>query len=218
MFNLDGSEGDMCGNGIRCIAKYLYDNRIVEKRKMCIETKSGVKNLEVFTKNGIVSSVMVDMGPAELKPEKIPVNLFGDSVIAKLVTIAEKEYEITCVSMGNPHVVVFTDNVDTLNLDEIGPLFEHSELFPDRVNAEFVESADRNYIKMRVWERGIGETQACGTGACAGAVASVLNHHCDKDTSIRVSLLGGELQIRYTDETVYMSGDCVKVFEGVVEI
>lgn len=218
MFNLDGSEGRMCGNAIRCIAKYLYDNNIVKKKDMTIETLSGIKSLKLYTKNGLVSSVRVDMGKAEFSPEKIPVKLPGESVISRHVFIGGKEYAITCISMGNPHCVVFCEDVESLKLSEIGPLFEYSPLFPDRVNTEFVQIVGENHIKMRVWERGSGETLACGTGACASAVAAVLNGYCDKDTDILVQLLGGDLIIRYTDDTVYMTGECKKVFDGEVEI
>jgi len=218
MFNRDGSEGSMAANAIRCVAKYLYDTGKVRKLDMQIETASGVRDLALSTKNGSVSSVRVDMGKARLKPEQIPVNLEGKAVIGRMIEVGGREYEITCVSMGNPHAVVFCDDIDSLDLQKIGPLFEHHELFPDRVNTEFVEIMDRNHLKMRVWERGSGETMACGTGACASAVAAVLNRLCDRDTDIKVELSGGNLIIRYTDETVYMTGDCVKVFEGVVEI
>jgi carbamoyl-phosphate synthase large subunit len=218
MFNLDGSEGSMCGNAIRCVAKYLYDSEIVKKTQIHVETRSGIRELNLLTKNGTVSSVKVDMGPAELRPEKIPVNLTGESVIARKVTISGDEYKITCVSMGNPHAVVFCDNLDDLNINKIGPLFENNTMFPDRVNVEFVDVMSKNHLKMRVWERGSGETQACGTGACASAVAAILNGYCDKDSDIKVQLLGGDLIIRYTDETVYMTGDCIKVFDGTVEI
>ena len=219
IFDLDGSEDSVGGNALRCTAKYLYDNGIVTKRHMKIETLSGVRDLYLSTRDGLVSSVKVDMGRAELRPEKIPVKLTGENVIAKPVKIGGKDYTITCVSMSNPHAVVFCDHLDGLDLSVIGPLFENNtELFPDRVNAEFVEIMDRNHLKMRVWERGSGETQACGTGACAAVVAAVLNGHCDKGKDVKVELLGGELIINYTDETVYMTGDCVKVFDGVVEI
>lgn len=218
MFNLDGSEGKMCGNAIRCIAKYLYDNNIVRKLDMSIETLSGIKSLTIYTRNRLVSSVRVNMGRAELRPELIPVKLPGDIIVARSVMIGGKEYAITCVNIGNPHCVVFCDHVDRLNLAEIGPLFENNELFPDRVNTEFVEIMGRNYLKMRVWERGSGETLACGTGACASAVAAVLCGYSDKDTDIKVALLGGDLIIRYTNDKVFMTGDCKKVFDGVVEI
>jgi len=218
MFNIDGSEGGMSGNAIRCVAKYLYDNGLVNKRDMKIETKSGVKELHLSTRDGLVSSVKVNMGRAELRPEKIPVNLTGDNAIARKVTVGGVEYEITCVSMGNPHAVVFCEKIDDLKLNKIGPLFENDPLFPDRVNVEFVKVMDKNHLKIRLWERGSGETQASGTAACACAVAAALNGHCDKDTDIKVRLPGGDLIIRYTDEVVYMTGDCVKVFEGTVEI
>jgi carbamoyl-phosphate synthase large subunit len=158
------------------------------------------------------------MGCAELNPVKIPVSLPGESVIAHPVCIDSKEYQITCVSMGNPHAVVFCDSVDALELHEIGPLFEHNDLFPDRINTEFIEVVGKNHLKMRVWERGSGETLACGTGACAAAVAAILNGYCDKNTDIRVGLLGGELVINYNGEDVFMTGECQKVFDGAVEI
>ena len=218
MFNIDGSEGNMCGNAIRCVAKYLYDNKIVIKKQIRIETLSGIKTLEVFTKNANVSSVKVDMGKPELKPELIPVMLKGANVISQPVIISGEKYQMTCVSMGNPHAVVFVDNINALDLVKLGPLFENSELFPERVNTEFVVIEDRNHLKMRVWERGSGETLACGTGACAAAVAAVLNGHCDKDSDIEVQALGGRLVIRYTGETVFMTGGCEKVFDGTMEI
>jgi carbamoyl-phosphate synthase large subunit len=218
MFNLDGSEGRMSGNAIRCVAKYLYDNGIVKNRDMRIETLSGVKKLCLSTRNGTVSSVKVDMGRARLRPQEIPVNLTGESVIARKAAIGGVEYELTCVSMGNPHAVVFSNRLDDLDLNEIGPMFENDPLFPDRVNAEFVNVIARNHLEIRVWERGSGETQASGTSACSAAVAAVLNGFCDKDTDIRVRLPGGELIVNYTDEVVFLTGDCVKVFDGTVEI
>ena len=218
IFDLDGSEDSIGGNALRCTAKYLFDNGIVNKRHMTIETLSGVKELFLSTRDGLVSSVKVDMGRAELHPEKIPVKLPGENVIAKPVTIGGKEYAITCVSMGNPHAVVFCEQLDKIDLCTIGPQFEKDALFPDRVSTEFVEVMGRNHLKMRVWERGSGETQACGTGACAAVVAAVLNGHCGKGEDIKVQLLGGDLIINYTGETAYMTGDCVKVFDGVVEI
>jgi carbamoyl-phosphate synthase large subunit len=218
IFNLDGSEDSIGGNAIRCVAKYLFDNHIVENRQMRIETLSGIRNLHLTTRNGEVSSVTVDMGRAELSPEKIPVKLTGENVVARQITIGGAQYAITCVSMSNPHAVVFCDRLDKLKLKTIGPLFENDPLFPDRVNAEFVEVMGRNHLKMRIWERGCGETQACGTGACAAAVAAVLNGHCDKGADIKVRLPGGELVINYTDETVYMTGGCVKVYSGTIEI
>ena len=218
MFNRDGSEGKMCGNAIRCIAKFLYDNHMVECSHMSIETLSGVKQLHVIDENGRAVSVKADMGCAVLEPAKIPVALSGDSIVARSVTIGGITYSITCVSMGNPHAVVFCQDVDSLNLAQIGPLFENDAIFPDRVNTEFVEVMGKNYLKMRVWERGSGETLACGTGACASAVAAVLNGYCDKGADIKIQLSGGELFINYTDETVWLSGDCKTVFDGVVRI
>lgn len=218
MFNADGSEGRMCGNAIRCVAKYLYDNGICRKNVMEIETLSGIKTLQLSAEGGGVTSVKVDMGKAELEPSKIPVTLQGDRIINRPLTVGGRTYGITCVSMGNPHAVVFCDDPDSLELEELGPLFEYSEIFPERVNTEFVQVIDRNTIKMRVWERGSGETLACGTGACAAAVASVLNGYCDKGRDIRVLLRGGELTVNYTDESVFMTGGCVKVFEGVIEV
>ncbi len=218
MFNLDGSEGKMCGNAIRCVAKYLYDNNIVRKDTMTIETLSGIKTLKLKTEKGLVSFVTVDMGKAELTPNKIPANLEGDRIVDRPITINDKEYRITLVSMGNPHAVVFCDEVDNLNLAEIGPSFEHNDLFPERINTEFIKVIDQNTLQMRVWERGSGETLACGTGACGAACAAVLNGYCKKGEDIRVILLGGELIINYTDETVLMTGSCKKVFEGVIEL
>ncbi|MCL2264618.1 MAG: carbamoyl-phosphate synthase large subunit [Treponema sp.] len=218
IFNLDGSEGAMAGNSIRCVAKYLYDNGIVNKQNMRIETRSGIRDLHIITRNGKVSSVKVNMGNAQLRPEKIPVNLEGENVIARKVTIGGEEYKITCVSVGNPHVVVFCEGVDAVNLSEIGPLFENDPLFPDRVNVEFAEIMDINHLKIRVWERGSGETQACGTGACAAVVAAILNGHCDKGKDIKAQLPGGELVITYIDDTIYMTGDCVTIYNGMVEI
>ncbi|MDR0906459.1 MAG: carbamoyl-phosphate synthase large subunit [Oscillospiraceae bacterium] len=218
MFNLDGSEGMMCGNAIRCVAKYLYDNGIVPKTELTIETKSGVRELLLHTQNGRVSSARVNMGKAELDPKKIPVALDGTSIVAQPLTIDGKSYNITCVSVGNPHAVVFVEEPDALDLAKIGPLFEHNAIFPDRVNTEFVKIVDKNTLKMRVWERGSGETLACGTGMCATAVAAVLNGHCEKGTDIKVLAPGGELVINYTDERIYMTGNCVKVFDGVIEV
>ncbi|MCL2300188.1 MAG: diaminopimelate epimerase [Firmicutes bacterium] len=217
MFNADGSEAGMCGNAIRCVAKYVYDYGLAKKERLRIDTRSGVKEIDLFLEGSVVTSAKVDMGPAELRPERIPVNLSGESVIAREIEVGGKAYEITCVSMGNPHAVVFRDNVDDLYLRELGPLFERHTLFPDRVNTEFIEVIGENHLKMRVWERGSGETMACGTGTCAAAVAAVLNGYCERQADITVHLRGGDLVIRYTDESVFMTGNCVKVFEGTVE-
>ena len=225
MFNLDGSEGLMCGNGIRCVAKYLFDKGIAKGEKvgegqyvLHIDTKSGVKECTVITKNGLVSKVTVDMGKAELSPEKIPVRLEGDKVVDKPISIGGNVYRITCVSMGNPHCTVFVPSVDKLDLEDIGPKFEHDPMFPERVNVGFVEVIDQHTLKARIWERGSGETMACGTGTCAAVVAATLNGYCQKGKDIRVILKGGELKINYTDERVLMTGKAEKIYDGVVEV
>jgi len=225
MFNSqDGSESGMCGNAIRCVAKYLYDNGIVPKQHMTIETESGIKELSLTIENGVTIAARVDMGPARLRPEDIPVNLTGDAIVARPITIGSTKHKITCVSMGNPHAVVFAtgmgelgaDELSAIDLETIGPLFEHSPLFPERVNVEFAHVIGRNHIRARVWERGSGETWGCGTGACATAVAAVLNGYGDKNTDIIIEMPGGQLIVEYTDQTVYMTGDCVEVFRGVI--
>ena len=218
IFTLDGSEGKMCGNGIRCVGKFLYEKGIVPKQDMTVETLSGIRSLHLYVQHGQVTSVTVDMGKALRAPESIPVRLTGLDVTGRRVAVAGGEYEITCVGMGNPHCVVFCDNLDNLPIEQVGPQFEHDPLFPEGVNTEFVRVLDRTTIQMRVWERGSGETFACGTGACAAAVASVLRGYCLKNTDITVKLLGGELMIRYTDEAVYMTGKAETVFEGVIEV
>ena len=221
MYNLDGSEGKMCGNGIRCVGKFLYDHGMVdinEKDEITIETLSGIKKLKAYTSGGKVNRLRVDMGKAILEPKEIPVVLDGDKVVDRPVEIAGKNYNITCVSMGNPHCVVFMDDIDNLDIETIGPEFENDKLFPERVNTEFVTVLDDHTIKMRVWERGSGETWACGTGACAVAVAACENGFCKKGEDIKIKLKGGDLIINYTDETVYMTGNAEKVFEGEVEV
>ncbi|MFI3325775.1 MAG: diaminopimelate epimerase [Clostridia bacterium] len=222
MFNIDGSEGKMCGNAIRCVGKYLYDNDIVKKDVINIETLSGIKILELNIENSLVSSAKVNMGKAILKPSDIPVSLEGETIVNRDFSIDEKEFaincNITCVSMGNPHCVIFTNGIDTMNLEKVGPYFEKHKIFPEQVNTEFVEVISPTHLKMRVWERGSGETLACGTGACATAVASVLNGHSNKNTDIKIELLGGELTINYTDDAVFMTGPCTKVFDGIIEI
>ena len=218
MFNLDGSEGKMCGNGIRCVAKYIYDNNICRKKVLHIETLSGIKECRIITKNNEVYKVVVDMGKAILDPELVPTTFKGEPVINQPVTIGDQIYNITCVSMGNPHAVVFTRSIDKLDLEDIGPRFEHNPIFPEGVNTEFIEVIDEHTLKMRVWERGSGETMACGTGACASAVAACLNGYCEKGTDIKVKLLGGDLVLNYTDEKVLMTGTAEKVFDGVVEV
>ena len=218
MFNLDGSEGRMCGNGIRCVGKFMYDRLGIKKETITVETKSGIKTLKMFAENGKATAARVDMGKAILTPSLIPVRLEGETVIDREVNIDGNEYKITCVSMGNPHAVVFTDNVESLELDKIGPKFEHNELFPESVNTEFVEVRDRTHLRMRVWERGSGETWACGTGTCATVVAACLNGYCDKGSDVEVELNGGFLTINYTDDTVLMTGPCNDIFEGEIDI
>ena len=222
IFNLDGSEGKMCGNGIRCVGKFLYDHGMVDikkKDRLDIETLSGIKHLKAYTLDGEVKSLRVDMGKAILDPKEIPAKMDKDKIVNEPYTIDGEEYNITCVSMGNPHCVVFIKgDIDNLELDKIGPKFENDKLFPERVNTEFVKVLDDHTIKMRVWERGSGETWACGTGACAAAVAACENGFCNKGDDITVKLKGGDLVINYTDETVYMTGEAERVFEGTVEV
>jgi diaminopimelate epimerase len=185
---------------------------------MRIETLSGIKTLSLITKDDKVAKVAVDMGSPELKPEKIPVRHSGDAVIAYPLQVEDEVYGITCVSMGNPHCVVFRNVIDTLNLQTLGPLFENHPFFPERVNAEFVQILDERTIKMRVWERGSGETLACGTGACAAVVAATLNGYLPKGKDIRVILKGGDVTVNYSDETVILTGDAEIVFQGTVLI
>ena len=220
IFNADGSEGKMCGNGIRCVGKYLYDNGMVNGRTtVTVDTLSGVKTLRLATENGQAVTARVDMGAAILQPDLIPVALDGDRVIDAPLVVDEKVYHITCVSMGNPHCVIFSEeDIDSLDLTRIGPKFEHHPLFPERVNTEFVNVLKDGTLKMRVWERGSGETWACGTGACAVGVAACLGGHAQKDSDITVHLRGGDLLIRYTDETVFMTGAATTVFKGEIEL
>lgn len=217
IFNQDGSEGNMAGNCIRCVGKFLYDNDIVKKEKMSIETNAGVKHLKVYTRNGKVTSVTVQMGKATLNPHKVPVNLDGEKIIDRPVIINNNEYNITCVSVGNPHAVIFVENVDKVDIETIGPKFENAEIFPERVNTEFVRVINNNTIKMRVWERGNGETMACGTGACAAVVAAVENGYCNKGEDITVKVRGGDLIVNYTDMGITLSGDCNLVYKGEIE-
>lgn len=218
MFNADGSEGKMCGNAIRCVGKYLYDTGIVQKTNLLIETLSGIKGLELYLENGLVQAAEVDMNAPILKPDKIPVLLKGESIVNREIKIGQEQYNITCVSMGNPHCIVFVSDVDGLELEKIGPLFEHNDLFPDRINTEFVQILNESTYKMRVWERGSGETLACGTGACAVAVACVLNGYANLNEEITIKLRGGDLVIRYTNETVFMTGGATKSFIGYIEV
>lgn len=219
MFNADGSEGKMCGNGIRCVGKLAHDLGYVSSHICRIETLSGIKTLEFKCDNsGKVISAKVDMGAAILQADKIPSALVGEKVVGYPLTVGGSEYKITLVSMGNPHCVTYVDDPYKVDLEKVGPQFENNALFPERINTEFVRVDKKNELTMRVWERGSGETWACGTGACAVAVASVLNGFADKNTPITVHLRGGDLTITYTDETVYMEGSATLAFTGEVEI
>ena len=220
IFNADGSEGMMCGNGIRCVGKFVYDKGLVpaDKTTVTIDTLSGIKTLELTVRDGKVQSARVDMGAAILTPAEIPVVFDKEKMIDEGLTVDGREWRVTAVSMGNPHCVTFVDDVDGLALEKIGPHFEHHPAFPERVNTEFVKVIDDHTLQMRVWERGSGETWACGTGACATAVAACLNGYCKKGEDITVRLRGGDLVINYTDETVIMTGPAATVFEGEVEM
>ena len=220
IFNADGSEGRMCGNGIRCVGKFVYDKGLVpaDKTTVTIDTLSGIKTLELTVRDGKVQSARVDMEAAILNPVDIPVQYDGDTMIDAPLEVNGKTWNVTAVSMGNPHCVTFVDDVDSLELEKIGPHFENHPAFPERVNTEFVRVIDDHTLQMRVWERGSGETWACGTGACATAVAACLNGYCQKGDDITVHLRGGDLVIRYTDDTVIMTGPASTVFEGEVEI
>jgi len=218
MYNNDGSRGKMCGNGIRCVGKFVYDKGLTDKKSLKIETLSGIKDLELTVENGKVALVTVNMGSPITEPAKIPVITEKEVMINEPLIVEGKEYRITCISMGNPHAVVFVEDTKMLPLEKIGPYFEKHTIFPDRVNTEFVRIIDRKNIEMRVWERGSGETLACGTGACASVVASVLNGFTDNE--VTVQLLGGELVIRYDEamNIVSMTGPAVTVFEGEIEL
>lgn len=218
MYNNDGSRGKMCGNGIRCVAKYVYDSGMTDKKQLRIETLSGIKELDLTVEEGKVTFVTVNMGAPITKPTLIPVISEKEIMIKEPILVGDETYEITCVSMGNPHAIVFVEDTKAVPIETLGPKFDFHKIFPERVNTEFVHVVDRNHIEMRVWERGSGETLACGTGACASVVACVLNGLTEKE--VTVSLLGGTLKIRYDKEqnTVFMTGPAVKVFEGEIEI
>lgn len=219
MFNADGSEGNMCGNATRCIGKFVYDNGLTDKTEITLETKSGIKYLTLYPENGKVKTVLVNMGKAVLTPADIPMKAEGESFINKPIEVLGSEVYITAVSMGNPHAVTYVDDVMSLDLEKIGPAFENHPIFPERVNTEFIKVLDSHTIQMRVWERGSGETWACGTGACAAAVASVKNGYFKNGEEITVKLRGGDLFITYnTDGTVLMRGAAETVFTGEIDI
>lgn len=217
IFNADGSEAMMCGNATRCIGKYVYDMGLTDKTEITLETNSGIKYLKLFLKDDKVDMVTVDMGKAILVPRDIPVDSDLESFVSQPLEVGGKKYKVTCVSMGNPHAVIFTEGIDELELEKIGPLFENHKLFPNRINTEFVEVIDSHTLKMRVWERGSGETFACGTGTCATVVAAALNGICPKDEEVLVHLRGGDLRVIWkNDGTVLMTGPAEYVFEGNV--
>lgn len=218
MFNIDGSEGKMCGNATRCIGKYVYEKGLTDKTEITLETLSGIKYLKLFIdSNNKVELIQVDMGKAILEPENIPVDSEAERFIDVPVEVNGNTYNLTCVSMGNPHAVLFTENIADLDLEKIGPYFENHKLFPERINTEFIEIVDNHTLNMRVWERGSGETFACGTGACASAVAAVLNNYCPYDEEILIHLRGGDLRITYrSDGTVMMTGEAAFICDGTV--
>lgn len=218
MFNTDGSEGKMCGNGVRCLAKLAHDLGYVKGDECTVETLSGIKRIKLHIgADGKVHAATVDMGAAILEGEKIPSVFKGEKIVGQELEVDGKTYSVTLVSMGNPHCVVFADP-NSVGVEKLGKKFEYSPAFPDRANIEFVRVMDRNRLKMRVWERGSGETLACGTGACASAVAAVLNGYCDMGKEITVSLLGGDLYIVYTEERVLMTGGATLAYVGEIEL
>ena len=217
IFNRDGSEGKMAGNSIRCVGKYLYDNGIILKDRMDIETGAGVKDLRLYTRNGKVTTVSVGMGKASVLVKDIPTTIKEEKIVNYPLEVGGKTYNVTCVSTGNPHCVVFTDYVDGVDIDTVGPLFENAPEFPERINTEFIRVVNSNTIKMRVYERGNGETLACGTGACAAVVAAVENGYCKKGDDITVKLRGGDLVVRYTDEKLILMGNAELVYEGYIK-
>lgn len=220
MYNADGSRGKMCGNASRCVAKYVYDNGMTEKDEIALETLSGIKYIKIFTDGKKAVAAQVNMGSPELEAKKIPVIFDKENVINEKIDVDGNSYAVTCVSMGNPHCVTFVENTDEIEIEKIGPKFENHPIFPDRVNTEFVQTVDANTIKMRVWERGSGETLACGTGACASVAACIVNGYFKKDEDIKVILLGGELNIRWDSESgcVFMTGPAQTVCTGEIDI
>ena len=217
IFNRDGSEGKMAGNCIRCAAKYLYDNGFVTKDTVTVETASGVKSLELYTSGNKVTLASADMGKAHFETSKLPSTINADRLVDYPAMIGDKIYNITCVNVGNPHCVLFCDSIEDINLEEIGPKFENAPIFPERINTEFVRFVNKNTLKMRVWERGNGETFACGTGACAAVAAACETGKCNKGEDITVKVKGGDLIVNYTDEKITLTGDAVLVFDGITE-
>lgn len=220
MYNADGSRGKMCGNASRCVAKYVFDNKMTDKNEIALETLSGIKYIKIFSENGKAYAATVNMGEPELDSKKIPTAFDTEKAIDVPMVVDGKTFNVTCVSMGNPHCVTYIDDTDSLEIEKIGRKFENHPLFPDRINTEFVQIVDKNTLKMRVWERGSGETLACGTGASACVVASILNGYFNKDEDVKVILLGGELTIRWDSGTncVFMTGPATTVCTGEIEI
>ena len=218
MFNSDGSEAEMCGNGIRCVGKFVYDKGLTDKTTVTVETLAGIKTLELNTKEGKVETVKVDMGEPILNPKEIPV-ISDEEPVKNLMLEAEgRKFKITCVSMGNPHAITEVEDTEKFDVEKYGKVLEVDKAFPNKTNVEFIQIVDKNHVKMRVWERGAGETLACGTGACATAVACYLNGKTDRN--VEVELLGGKLYIEWNEENnhIFMTGPAVTVFEGVLEI
>ena len=218
IYNADGSEAEMCGNGIRCVAKYVYDHKLTDKTEITVETGAGVKTLQLTVEDDKVTLVRVDMGEPILTPDEIPVVADGDRVVDEPIVVDDKEWRMTCVSMGNPHAVVFVDDVAHFELEKYGPLFENHVRFPKRTNTEFVQIVSRNEAIMRVWERGSAETWACGTGTCATVMACILNGLTDNE--VLVHLRGGDLRIAYDAKSnhIFMTGPATEVFEGEIQL
>ena len=217
MYNADGSRSEMCGNGIRCVGKYVYDHGLTDKKEITVESFGRIKYLTLYPgRDGKIESVRVNMGAPVLKGSEIPVRIDKDTVIGEPITVNGTEYRMTCVSMGNPHAVVFIDDTDNLDIESVGPVFENHELFPNRTNTEFVQVIDKSHVKMRVWERGTGETLACGTGCCATTVACILNGLTGDEVTVKV--LGGEIIVKWDRENnlIYMTGPAVTTFEGEI--
>ncbi len=219
IYNADGSRAKMCGNATRCVAKYVYDNKMTDREEITLETLSGIKVIKMTVENGKAASARVNMGEPILEGAKIPTKFDGETVVSQKLTIENKDYAVTCVSMGNPHCIVYTEApVRTLDLPRIGPNFENHPMFPDRINTEFIRVVSETELDMRVWERGSGETLACGTGACAAVVASVLNGYCERGTDVKVNLLGGTLVINWSENgEVYMTGPAETVCTGNID-
>ena len=214
IYNADGSEAEMCGNGIRCVAKYVYDHKLTDKTEISVESGAGIKYLTLFVENGKVAQVRVDMGEPILDPKEIPVIADGDRVVDQPISVGGREWRMTCVSMGNPHAVVFVEDVASFEIEKYGPDFERHSRFPKRTNTEFVQLISREEIAMRVWERGSNETWACGTGTCACVMACILNKYTDN--RVLVHLRGGDLTIEYDPDTnhIFMTGPATEVFQG----